>query len=76
MSHISIGLPIHFGLGFPADQLPEGWKLEESEDDFARAIDPAGRRYLVTTDGTAYPEIIEGENAITLDSDNPISFKD
>jgi hypothetical protein len=46
-----------FGTGFDAARLPEGWTLEESPDDWARGIDPDGRRHFLSDDH-ACPEIM------------------
>jgi hypothetical protein len=43
----------HYGLGYP-HPLPEGWKLIDNPEDFARAEDSAGQVYFLTRDGKAY----------------------
>jgi hypothetical protein len=62
-----------FGKPFEGS-LPDGWRLQESEDDFARGFDPEGREYLLGRD-KAYP-ITHIAGVRTVDLQNPIRLKD
>lgn len=54
----SVGIKIHFGLGYP-NSLPPGWILKEQSGDWAVGIDPNGREYYLGVD-KAYPRMSNG----------------
>jgi len=61
----TLGKPkLHFGTGYTTP-LPQGWKLQESPEDWAIGIAPDGQEYFLGTDA-AYPRRITVEHRGSL----------
>ena len=63
----------HFGTGFDASRLPDGWKLKEDDFDWARGVAPNGAEYLLGID-CAWPIIHNRQNGPTIDLENPMTL--
>jgi hypothetical protein len=51
---LTCGLKLHFGVGYPKENLPEGWALNQASKEFAWATAPDGKEYFLSED-KAYP---------------------
>lgn len=62
-------------MGFPKEALPEGWTLEEADDDWAVGIEPGGGRYFLSLeDQLAFPlrENARGEREVDTTEGVPL----